>query len=69
MRLLFTKQEFASTVKVSVRTVENWMKHGIIAYIKILGVVRIPEEEITLTLDRYRVNKRTLPADNAVQQG
>ena len=69
MRILLTKQEFASTVKVSVRTVENWMKHGIIAYIKILGVVRIPEEEITLTLNRYQVNRRTMPADNPVQQG
>lgn len=37
MRNIFTKAGAAKAAKVSIRTVENWMKNGTLSYFKLGG--------------------------------
>lgn len=59
MQILFTKAEAAKAAKVSIRTVENWMKNGTLSYFKLGGIVRIPEDEMKQVLGRFLVRGRT----------
>ncbi len=58
MRNLLTKAEAAKAAKVSVRTLENWMQNGLISYVKIGGIVRIPEEQLEQLQERYLIQGR-----------
>ena len=58
MKKLLTKLNAAMIANVSIRTMETWMKNGVISYIKIRGVVRIPEEELLQSLERYLIKGR-----------
>ena len=51
MRLL-TKAEVAAAAKVSKRTVENWMRRGMLGYVKIGGIVRFPEDQFERDIRR-----------------
>ena len=53
------KAEAAKAAKVSIRTIENWMKNGTLSYFKLGGIVRIPEDEMERALDRHLVKGRT----------
>lgn len=41
-----TKKELCEIFKVSIGTVNNWIKNGTIKAVKIGKVVRIPDEEV-----------------------
>lgn len=58
MKKIFTKLESATIANVSVRTIENWMKNGVLSYIKIRGIVRIPEDALLETMDRHLIKGR-----------
>jgi len=55
-----TKQIFAGRMRVSVRTVDNWLKDGKIPCLRLGGkIVRIPWKEARdHLLRKYRVNAR-----------
>lgn len=58
MQILFTKAEAAKAAKVSIRTLENWMKNGALSYFKLGGIVRIPEDEMKEALGRFLIRGR-----------
>ena len=52
------KSSIARINSVSTRTVENWMKKGLIPYTKIGGLVRFDMAKVTAALARFEVNAR-----------
>ena len=58
MKKFLTKLESSKIANVSKRTVENWMENGLLSYIKIRGIVRIPEDELLQALERHLVKGR-----------
>ena len=58
MQKLLTKLESARTARVSKRTIKNWMENGLLSYIKIGRIVRIPEDELSKALERHLVKSR-----------
>ena len=58
MRIILTKSEAAKANKVSIRTIEKWMSTGLLPYIKVNGIVRIPEAEMQQALDGHLVRGR-----------
>ena len=45
--MLFTKKEAAELLKVSVRTIDNWMKNNLISYVSFEGgAIRFRREHI-----------------------
>jgi len=54
-----TKRELAVRLKMTVRTVENWQRRGILPYMKIGKVVRFHWPEVIQHLKaNYRYNRR-----------
>ena len=49
----FTKKEIAKILKVSDRTISNWMDSGKLEYFKPDGTVRISREMLQRFVDRY----------------
>jgi excisionase family DNA binding protein len=52
------KSSIARLNSVSTRTVENWMKKGLIPYTKIGGVVRFDLAKVDAALARFEVTAR-----------
>lgn len=52
---ILDKADLAKALRVSIRTIENWQKRGILVPIKILGVVRFDWEEVIVAVKKYRV--------------
>jgi excisionase family DNA binding protein len=56
---LLTKKELAARLKVTVRTVENWQRRGVLPYIKIGKVVLFEYSEVLEFLKaNFRVCRR-----------
>ena len=53
--IFVSKREVARLVSVSPRTIDNWMKDGIIPFIRIGRVVRFEEEQVRKALGKYGV--------------
>ena len=53
---LLTKRELATKLKVSVRTLDEWMHRGRIAYLKIGKSCRFRYGDVLEKLEAYRVN-------------
>ena len=53
---LLTKRELATKLKVSVRTLDDWMRRGRIAYLKIGKSCRYRYSDVLEKLNAYRVN-------------
>ncbi|MEO7168400.1 MAG: helix-turn-helix domain-containing protein [Chthoniobacterales bacterium] len=53
---LLTKRELATKLKVSVRTLDDWMRRGRIAYLKIGKSCRYRYSDVLEKLNVYRVN-------------
>ena len=53
---LLTKRELAKKLKVSVRTLDDWMRRGRIAYLKIGKTVRYRYSDVLEKLSTLRVN-------------
>ncbi|MEK0447941.1 MAG: hypothetical protein RL088_209 [Verrucomicrobiota bacterium] len=56
--MIFTKLELAQRWKVSVRTIENYLKRGIVEYFKQGNVVRISEEAAAAAFERFTIRAR-----------
>lgn len=52
---LLTKQGLRPKLKVSIRTVDEWMKQGRLPYIKIGKAVRFRWSDVVAHLERFRV--------------
>jgi predicted site-specific integrase-resolvase len=56
---LFTKRETAEQGKVSCRTVDNWMRNGLLPYIKLgkgkNAIVRIRRSDLETMLSSHRI--------------
>jgi excisionase family DNA binding protein len=52
---LLTKQELASRIKLSIRSVDEWMRLGRIPYLKCGKAVRFRWSDIIAHLERFRV--------------
>jgi len=52
------KPDVAKRLSVSIRTVENMMRKGILPFLKFGRVVRFEEREITNALSRYTTETR-----------
>ena len=57
--VIFTKKEVAKHLKVSVRTVDNWMEERAITYAKKGHVVRFSQEDIDRFLSVYLMNSKS----------
>jgi excisionase family DNA binding protein len=67
MKKLLTKLESSTIANVSVRTIEHWMKNGVLSYIKIRGIVRIPEDALLDALNRHLIKGwNTRKKDSAI---
>lgn len=53
---LLTKRELAAKLKVSVRTLDDWMRRGRIVYLKIGKTVRYRYSDVLEKLSTLRVN-------------
>lgn len=53
---LLTKRELATKLRVSVRTLDEWMRRGRIAYLKIGKSCRYRYSDVLERLNAYRVN-------------
>ena len=53
------KSDVAKIGSVSIRTVENWTKNGLLPYLKIKGIVRYRRKDVEDALDAFIVNPRT----------
>ena len=54
--VFLTKIEAAQLVRISVRSLENWMRQGRIPYLKIGRTVRFPRDLLMRDLEKYGVN-------------
>lgn len=54
-----TKSDVAKMVGVSVRTVENWGKNGILSPLKIGGIVRYRRQDVEDALAAFIINRRS----------
>ncbi len=64
MKESLTKREVADLNRVSVRTIEGWMKRGYLPYFKIGGVVRFPVAQLESAMNRFLINRRTCRAES-----
>lgn len=53
------KSDVARIGSVSIRTVENWTKSGVLPYLKIKGVLRYRRKDVEDALEAFIVNRRT----------
>ncbi len=56
---LMTKQEVATYLKVSVRTVDRLLENGDLPYHKLKRFIRIQRDDVKAYLDRTRKERRT----------
>jgi predicted site-specific integrase-resolvase len=54
----FDKSRIAKHYQVSVRTVDNWMRTGVIPFVKIGGVVRFDPAKVAAALAKFEINCR-----------
>ena len=54
-RNLLTKRELADVYRVSTRTVSNWMKSGVLPYLKVGRVVRFDRASVSEALGAFTV--------------
>ena len=59
MNKLLTKLDCARIANVSKRTIENWIKNGTLSYVKIGSIVRIPEDELSKSVNLHLVKAWT----------
>lgn len=59
------KSDVAKIGSVSIRTVENWTKNGLLPYLKIRGVVRYRRQDVEDALEAFIVNPRTRSRETA----
>lgn len=52
---ILTKRDAASFFKVSVRTIETWMRAGLLAHLKIGKIVRFKRADVMESLERFKV--------------
>ena len=52
---LLTKREVAELFRVSLRTVSNWMRRGIVPFIRIGSVVRFDPDAVRKAVEAYHV--------------
>lgn len=52
------KSDVAKIGSVSIRTVENWTKNGLLPYLKIGGVIRYRRDDVEEALAAFIVNPR-----------
>ena len=52
---LLTKREVAELFRVSLRTVSNWMRCGIVPFIRIRSVVRFDRDAVRKAVEAYHV--------------
>jgi excisionase family DNA binding protein len=55
----YTIKQSAALLQVTPRTIQNWNKKGVLGFVKIGGIVRIPEEEIRVLIEKHTVKKRS----------
>jgi excisionase family DNA binding protein len=53
---LLTKEELAPHLRIGHRTVDDWMRRGIIPFLKIGKAVRFRLPDVLESLSRFRVN-------------
>lgn len=53
------KSDVARIASVSIRTVENWQKNGLLPYMRIRSVVRYRRQDVEDALEAFIVNPRT----------
>jgi excisionase family DNA binding protein len=53
---LLTKRELATKLRISIRTLDEWMRRGRIAYLKIGKTCRFRYGDVLQKLNAYRVN-------------
>ena len=56
---LLTKKELAAKYRVSTRTVTNWKRWRRIPYLRIGGIFRFDEDEVSKALENLKVRART----------
>ena len=62
MHEFVTKKELASVLMVSVRTIENWLRIGILPVIRVGKILRFDKAEVVQHLKlNFRDNKRGVP--------
>ena len=58
---MLNKRELAARLKITVRTVENWQRRGVLAYIKVGKVVLFHWPDVVAYLkSKYLVSRRSL---------
>lgn len=55
---LLTKCELAKQCKCSVRTIDNWMRLGVIPYLKVGRCVRFNHSQVVEALSKYEVPEK-----------
>ena len=55
-RTLWKKGDVAKRCTISPRTVDNWMREGILPYLKIGKVIRFDPDAVDLAIARFKVN-------------
>ncbi len=64
-----SKIDVAKRLKVSVRTVENWMRRKVLPYLKIGKVVRFWDEGVLEALLKHTVQSRPDMVDGELKPG
>ena len=55
-RALLKKGDVAKRCTISPRTVDNWMREGILPYLKIGKVIRFDPDAVDLAIARFKVD-------------
>ncbi len=56
---VLTKKALAERLHVTIRTVENWQRRGVLEYVKIGKVVLFVWGDVLASLRNFRVSRRT----------
>jgi hypothetical protein len=56
---VLTKKKLAERLHVTVRTIENWQRRGVLQYVKIGKIVLFVWGDVLESLRNFRVSRRT----------
>jgi hypothetical protein len=56
---VLTKKSLAERLHVTVRTIENWQRRGVLDYVKVGKIVIFVWGDVMESLRRFRVSRRT----------
>jgi hypothetical protein len=57
---VLTKKTLAERLHVTIRTIENWQRRGVLDYVKIGKIVIFVWGDVLESLRRFRVSRRTV---------